>query len=53
MSDTLHENVTKLIDQYNGMLVEHDIEITIHRRSFKEEVEAYNYQSQHSFFNML
>lgn len=53
MSDTLHENVTKLINQYNGMLVEHDIEITIHRRSFKEEVEAYNYQSQHSFLNML
>lgn len=53
MSDTLYENVTKLIDQYNGMFVEHGIEITIHRRSFKEDIEAYNYQSQHSFLNML
>ena len=53
MSDTLYENVTKLIDQYNGMLAEHGTKITIHRRSFKEEVEAYNYQSQHSLLNML
>lgn len=53
MSDTLYEKVTKLINQYNGMFVGHGIEITIHRRSFKEEVEAYNYQSKYSFINML
>ena len=53
MSDILYSKVTELINQYNGMLVEHGIEITMHRRSFKEEVEAYNYQSRHSFLNVL
>lgn len=53
MSDTLYENVTKLINQYNGMLVEHGIETTIHRRSFKEDVEPYNHYGEHSFLNSL
>ena len=53
MTDTLYKNVEELVNEYNSKLVEYGIKITLHRRSFKEDVEAYNYQSQHSFLNML
>ena len=41
MSDTLYDDVNKLINKYNTMMVERGIETTIHRRSFKKEVEPY------------
>lgn len=53
MSDTLYQNVTELVNQYNAKLIEHGIEIIMHRRSFKEDVEPFNYQSQHSLLNLL
>jgi hypothetical protein len=53
MIDMLYSKVTELINQYNGMLIEHGIEITMRRHLFKEEVEAYNYQSRLGFLNML
>ena len=53
MTDTLYKNVEELVNEYNSKLIKHGIEITLHRRSFKEEVKAYSYQSQHSFLNMF
>ena len=53
MSDTLYEKVTELINQYNTMLIEHGVEITVHRRSFTEEVEKYNHYGRYSFFDLL
>ena len=53
MSDTLYSKITELTNQYNAMLVEHGIEITMHRHSFKEEVENYNHLGSHGFLNML
>ncbi len=53
MSDTLYENVKGLINQYNTMLIENGIEITIHRRSFTEDVETYNHYGRYSLFNLL
>ena len=53
MSDTLYENITELINQYNTMLIEHGVEITIHRRSFTEDVEKYNHYGRYSLFNLL
>lgn len=53
MSDTLYEKVTELINQYNTMLIEHGVEITVHRRSFTEDVEKYNNYGWYSLFNLL
>ncbi len=53
MSDTLYEKVTELINQYNTMLIEHGVEITVHRRSFTEEVEKYNHFGRYSLFDLL
>lgn len=53
MSDTLYENVTELINKYNAMLIEYGIKITIHDRSFKEDVEKYNYYGGYILFNLL
>jgi len=53
MSDTLYENVSELIIQYNTMLIENGIEITIHRRSFTENVEKYNHYARYSLLNLL
>ncbi|MBR4950046.1 MAG: hypothetical protein IKZ25_04640 [Clostridia bacterium] len=53
MSDTFYEKVTELLNQYNAMFIEHGIEITIHRRSFTEDVEKFNHYSQHSLLNLL
>lgn len=53
MRGTLYENVSALINQYNGMLAEHGIALAIQQRSFKEDVEAFNPYSQHSLFNLL
>ena len=53
MSDTLYDKVVELTNQYNTTLVEHGIEISMHRRSFKEEVKEYNYMGLHGFFNFL
>lgn len=53
MSDILYDKITELVNQYNGMLLEHGVEVTVHRRSFKEEVKTYNHQSRNRLFNML
>ena len=53
MSDMLYDKITELVNQYNGMLLEHGVEVTVHRRSFKEEVKTYNHQSRNRLFNML
>lgn len=41
MSDILYENVIELKNQYNAILFEYGIEVTIHRRSFTNEVREY------------
>lgn len=53
MSDTLYDKVVELANQYNMTLMEHGVEISMHRRSFKEEVKEYSYMGLHGFFNFL
>ena len=53
MKDTLYDQVVELTNQYNARLAEYGIEITMHRRSFKEEVREYNYMGLHGFFNYV
>jgi len=54
MSDiSLYEKVTELLNKYNTMLVNYGIEITLHRRSFTEEVEKINHYGDYSIFNLL
>ncbi len=53
MSDTLYENVTELVNRYNTMMIEHGIEITLHRRSFSEAVEEYNIHSHHGIIDAI
>ena len=53
MSNTSYDIVKELVNQYNTMFMKHGIEVTMHRRSFTEEVKNYNYYGQHSLLNFL
>ena len=43
MNDTLYDKVKEKVNQYNTLLTEYGVKITLQHRSYKEEVEAYNH----------
>ena len=54
MSDiSLYEKVKERLNHYNSVLCEHGVEVTLHRRSFTENVKCFNHYGPHSFFDLL
>lgn len=53
MNDTLlYEKVKEIINQYNSILFEYGIELTIHRRSFSEATE-YKFPAHHGIIDVF